>query len=76
MIDEKLPPNFRNPKYLLWAGEQAPHQLSITYTSGKIPTEYQSLELKAEPDNPFTAEELLVDDVKVISIQTNWAGRV
>ena len=67
IIDEKLPPTSKI-QTLLWAGGANHINFQLHTQVGKIPTEYQ-LELKAEPDNPFTAEELLVDDVKVISIQ-------
>ena len=67
MIDEKLP-LVSEIQNLLWAGEASHIAFELHVQVGEIPVEYE-LELKAETSTPFAAEKLLVDDVKVISIQ-------
>ncbi len=67
MADEKLPAVSEIQNHL-WAGEASQIDFQINTQVGGLPTVYR-LELKAEEDNPFAAEELLVDGVKVISIQ-------
>ena len=68
MIDERPPPVSEIQDHL-WAGGANHINFQLHTQVGKIPTVY-NLGLKAEADNPFAAEELLVDDVKVISIQS------
>ena len=68
MIDEKLP-LASTIQTLLWAGGAHHINFQLHAQVGGIPTVY-GLELKADADNPFAAEELLVDDMKVISIQS------
>lgn len=68
MIDEKLL-LASNIQTLLWAGGANHINFQLHAQVRGIPTVY-GLELKADADNPFAAEELLVDDVKVISIQS------
>ncbi len=68
MIDEKLP-SVSEIQNHLWAGGANHINFQLHAQVGKIPTVY-GLELKANPNNPFASEELLVDDVKVISIQS------
>ncbi len=67
MADEKLPAVSEIQNHL-WAGEANQIDFQLHAQVGGLPTVYR-LELKAEEDNPFAAEELLVDGVKVISIQ-------
>ena len=68
MIDEKLP-SVSEIQNHLWAGGANHINFQLHAQVGRIPTVY-GLELKANPNNPFASEELLVDDVKVISIQS------
>ena len=68
MIAEKLPP-VDIIRDSLWAGEGSHIAFQLHAKAGETPTVYQ-LELKAEADNPAADEELLVKDVKVISIQS------
>ncbi len=68
MIDEKLP-SVSEIQSHLWVGNASHINFQLHAQVGRIPTVY-GLELKANPDNPFASEELLVDDVKVISIQS------
>ena len=68
MIDERPPPVSEIQDHL-WAGGANHINFQLHTQVGEIPTVY-NLGLKAEADNPFAAEELLVDDVKVISIQS------
>ena len=68
MIDEKPPPVSEIQSHL-WVGNASHINFQLHAQVGRIPTVY-GLELKANPDNPFASEELLVDDVKVISIQS------
>ena len=67
MTDEKLPA-VSEIQSNLWAGGASLINFQLRAQVGGIPTEYQ-LELKAEADNPFAAEELLVNGVRVISIR-------
>ena len=69
MIDEKLPSVSEIQESSLGRWTQATSTFNYTPKWERIPTVY-GLELKANPDNPFASEELLVDDVKVISIQS------
>ncbi len=68
MIDEKLPSILEIQNHF-WAGEASYINFQLHTRVGETPTEYQ-LELKAKADTPFAAEELRVNDVKVISIQS------
>ena len=68
MIDERPPPVSEIQDHL-WAGGANHINFQLHTQVGKTPTVY-NLGLKAEADNPFAAEELLVDDVKIISIQS------
>ena len=68
MVDEKLP-SVSEIQDHLWAGGANHINFQLHTQVGETPTVY-NLGLKAEADNPFAAEELLVDDVKVISIQS------
>ncbi len=69
MIAEQLPPaEFIQGSLWAGAGEESNIAFKLQAGVGEIPTVYK-LELKAETDNPFTAEELLVDGVKIISIE-------
>ena len=67
MVSEKLPP-VKFVQDTLWAGETHQIILQLQAKVEEIPALY-GLKLKAEADNPFVAEELLVNSVKVISIQ-------
>ena len=67
MIAEKLPP-VDIIRDSFWAGEASHIAFQSDVKVGEIPTVYQ-LELKADADNPSADEELLVRNVKVISIQ-------
>ena len=72
MIAEKLPPvNIRGS---LWAGGASHITFRIQAKVKETQPVYE-LKLKAEADYPFVAEELLVNSVKVISIQ-NGQGTV
>ena len=73
MTDEKLPAVSEIQNHL-WAGEANQIDFQLHAQVGGLPTVYR-LELKAEEDNSFAAEELLVDGVKVISIK-NGEGTV
>ena len=68
MVDEKLP-SVSEIQDHLWAGGANHINFQLHTQVGETPTVY-NLGLKTETDNPFAAEELLVDDVKVISIQS------
>ena len=68
MIDEKLP-SVSEIQNHLWAGEANHINFQLHTQVGETPTVYK-LDLKAETDNPFAVETLLVDGVKVISIQS------
>ena len=52
----------------LWAGEASQISLQLKAKVEEIPTLYE-LNLKADANNPFIAEELLVNDINVIAIQ-------
>ena len=67
MIAEQLPP-VDIIRDSLWAGEGSHIAFQLHAKAGETPTVYQ-LELKAEADNPAADEELLIDSVRVISIQ-------
>ena len=67
MTDEKLPPVSEIQSHL-WAGGASQINFQLDTQVEEKQTVYQ-LELKAEADNPFATEELLVHGVKVISIQ-------
>ena len=67
MIDEKPPPVSEIQDYL-WAGEASHINFQLHTEVEATPTVYR-LGLKAETDNSFAAEELLVNRVKVISIR-------
>ena len=67
MIDEKPPPVSEIQSHL-WAGGASHINFQFRTQVGETPTVYK-LNLKAENDNPFAIEELLVGSVKVISIR-------
>lgn len=67
IINEVLPSGSEIQSHL-WAGGANHISFQLHTQMGKTPTVYK-LDLKAEADNPFAAEELLVDGVKVISIR-------
>ena len=67
MMDEKPPPVSEIQNHL-WAGEASHINFQFHTQVGETPTVYK-LDLKAETDNPFAAEELLVNGMKVISIR-------
>ena len=67
MVSEKLPP-VKFVRDTLWAGEKHPITFQLHAKVEEIPVLY-GLELKADANNPFVAEELLVNSVKVISIK-------
>ena len=67
MTDEK-PPTVSEIQNLLWAGGASHINFQFRTQVGETPTVYK-LNLKAENDNPFAIEELLVGGVKVISIR-------
>ena len=67
MILEKLPP-VKFIRDSLWAGEASHITFQVQAKVEETPTVYE-LKLKAEANNPFAAEELLINDVNVISIQ-------
>ena len=69
MITDKSPPSVSEIQDLRWAGEANHIAFELHTQVGETLTEYQ-LELKAEARNPFAVEELLVDGVKIISIQS------
>jgi len=67
MKEEELPPvEFIQNR--LWAGEASHITFQIQAKVKEISALYE-LKLKAESDNPVVAEELLVNDVNVISVQ-------
>ena len=67
MKEEELPPvEFIQNR--LWAGEASHITFQIQVKVKEISAIYE-LKLKAEADNPVVAEELLVNDVNVISVQ-------
>ena len=68
MIAEKLPPVEFIQNYL-WAGGTNHITFQLYTEVEATATEYQ-LELTADADNPFAAEQLLVNDVKAIAIQS------
>lgn len=67
MTEEKPPPASEIQSHL-WAGEASRINFQFHTKVGETPTVYK-LDLKAETDNPFATEELLVDGAKVISIR-------
>ena len=67
MIDEKPPPVSEIQSHL-WAGGASLINFQLHAQVEEIQTVYQ-LGLKAEADNPFATEELLVNGIRVISIQ-------
>ena len=67
MVSEKLPP-VKFVRDTLWAGETYQITFQLHAKVEEISALYE-LKLKAEANNPFVAEELLVNTVKVISIQ-------
>ena len=68
MMNDEKPPAVSEIQNLLWAGEANHIAFELHTQVGETSTEYQ-LELKAEAGNPFAAEELLVNGVKIISIR-------
>ena len=66
MMDEKPPPVSALQSHL-WAGEASHINFQFHSRVGETPTVY-TLNLKAEVDNPFAGEELLVNGAKIISI--------
>lgn len=67
MKEEELPPvEFIQNR--LWAGEASHITFQVQAKVKEISALYE-LKLKAEADNPVVAEELLVNDVNVISVQ-------
>ena len=66
MTDEKLP-SVSEIQSHLWAGEASNIKFELHTQVGETPTVYK-LNLKAETDNPFAAEELLVNGAKIITI--------
>ena len=68
MMNDEKPPAVSEIQNLLWAGEANHIAFELHTQVGETSTEYQ-LELKAETSNPFAAEELLVNGVKIISIR-------
>lgn len=67
MKEEELPP-VEFIQNLLWAGEASHITFQVQTKVKETQTVYE-LKLKAETDNPVVAEELLVNDVNVISVQ-------
>ena len=67
MISEE-PPSVEEIQDSLWAGK-ASHIAFQLYAEVEETQALYELELKADTDNPFAAEELLIDSVRVISIQ-------
>ena len=67
MKEEELPP-VEFIQNLLWAGEASHITFQVKTKVKETQTVYE-LKLKAETDNPVVAEELLVNDVNVISVQ-------
>ena len=73
IADERVPPE----KFIqdaLWAGEAQEISFDLHTEVNEKQTLY-NLELKAKPDSPYHAEQLLVNSVNVISIQ-NGQGSV
>ena len=68
MIAEKLPPAEFIQEHL-WAGVTNHITFQLYAEVEATATQYQ-LELTADADNPFAAEQLLVNDVKAIAIQS------
>ena len=68
LMNDENPPPVSEIHNHLWAGEANHIAFELHAQVGKTSTDYQ-LELKAEAGNPFPTEELLVNGVKVISIQ-------
>lgn len=67
MIESDLPP-VKFIRDSLWAGEANQITFQLQAKVKEIPTQYE-LNIKAEANNPFVDEELLVSSVNVISIQ-------
>ena len=67
MISEE-PPSVEEIQDSLWAGK-ASHIAFQLHAEVEETQALYELELKADTDNPFAAEELSVGDVQVISIQ-------
>ena len=68
MMNEEELPLVKLIRESLWAGEANQISLQLKAKVEEISTLYE-LYLKADANNPFIAEELLVNDVNVISIQ-------
>ena len=68
MMNDEKPPPISEIQSHLWAGGASHINFQFHTQVGQIPTVYK-LNLKAEVDNPFAAEELLVNGMKVISIR-------
>ena len=73
MTDEKLPQVELIQNYL-WAGKAGRITFQLQAEVKETPSIYE-LEFKADVNNPFVAEELLVEGIKVISIE-NGKGEV
>lgn len=73
MIREELP-TVETIQNSLWAGEANYIDFRLYTRVRNFATEYQ-LELKAETNNPFITENLLVDRIKIISV-LNGEGQV
>lgn len=71
MMKEEELPLVKLIRDSLWAGAGEANQITLQLQAKveEIPTLYE-LNLKAEANNPFVAEELLINSVKVISIQS------
>ena len=67
MIESELPP-VKFIRDSLWAGEANQITFQLQAKVEEIPTQYE-LNIKAEANNPFVDEELLVNSVNVISVQ-------
>ena len=74
MMNEEELPLVKLIRESLWAGGANQISLQLKAKVEEIPTLYE-LNLKADANNPFIAEELLVNDVNVIAIQ-DGQGRV
>ena len=68
MMNEEELPLVKLIHESLWAGEANQISLQLKAKVEEIPTLYE-LNLKADANNPFIAEELLINDVNVIAIQ-------
>lgn len=68
MMNEEELPLVKLIRESLWAGEANEISLQLKAKVEETPTLYE-LNLKADANNPFIAEELVVNDVNVISIQ-------